>query len=318
MKPEKEIDVIEQDIASYSALLLDILLADRTTGKNIIWASDDYAYMGAAYEASKQITPVLITGNNTRVIQPRTAKAQDNQASRTRSKAEVFTPSWVCNAQNNLIDEAWFGRKNVFNTADGTAWKPVKEPIPFPDDRRRTWKKYVGARRMEITCGEAPYLVSRYDAATGHPISIRERIGLLDRKLRVVSENANDEVEWLKWTERAFQSVYGYEFQGDNLLLARENLLYTYVDYVRFYLHREPDLREMRRIATIVSWNLWQMDGTTFTVPYGRVKYNTAQMTLFDMLELPEDSCFTSPCRIKDWRSKVIVEYKSLLKEARQ
>ena len=165
-------------------------------------------------------------------------------------------------------------QKNVFNTADGTAWKPVKEPIPFPDDRRRTWKKYVGARRMEITCGEAPYLVSRYDAATGHPISIRERIGLLDRKLRVVSENANDEVEWLKWTERAFQSVYGYEFQGDNLLLARENLLYTYVDYVRFYLHREPDLREMRRIATIVSWNLWQMDGTTFTVPYGRVKDN--------------------------------------------
>ena len=27
----------------------------------------------------------------------------------------MFTPSWVCNAQNNLIDDAWFGRKGVFN-----------------------------------------------------------------------------------------------------------------------------------------------------------------------------------------------------------
>jgi hypothetical protein len=29
--------------------------------------------------------------------------------------AEVFTPSWICNAQNNLIDNTWFGRDNVFN-----------------------------------------------------------------------------------------------------------------------------------------------------------------------------------------------------------
>lgn len=28
-----------------------------------------------------------------------------------RDKAEVFTPSWVCNAQNNLVDNQWFGKK---------------------------------------------------------------------------------------------------------------------------------------------------------------------------------------------------------------
>ena len=52
--------------------------------------------------------------------------------------------------------------------------------------------------------------------------------------MRVVSENAKNEDEWLKWTVRAFQSVYGYEFQGDNLLLlARENLLHTFIDNER-------------------------------------------------------------------------------------
>ena len=41
--------------------------------------------------------------------------------------------------------------------------------------------------RMEITCGEAPYLVSRYDTTTGEPIPIGRRIGLLDRKLCVIN-----------------------------------------------------------------------------------------------------------------------------------
>ena len=59
---------------------------------------------------------------------------------------------------------------------------------------------------------------------TGETIPIAKRIGLLDRKLRVVSENTETEEEWFTWTKRAFQSVYGFEYQGDSLLLARENL----------------------------------------------------------------------------------------------
>ena len=40
-----------------------------------------------------------------------------------------------------------------------------------------------------------------------------------------------DKDEWCNWTTRAFQSVYGYEYQGDNLLLARANLLLSFVEY---------------------------------------------------------------------------------------
>lgn len=323
MQSVNGIDVIEQNIADYSYPLLNILLFDRTTGNNIIWASNDYAYMGELYEPRKPILPDLIIGNNTRLIQPRTAKTQSNQISRTRGKAEVFTPSWICNAQNNLIDEAWLGRKDVFNTSDGTTWKASKEPIIFPDSKSRTWQKYVDANRMEISCGEAPYLVSRYDASTGKMIPLQERIGLLDRKLRAVNENASDETEWLKWATRAFQSTYAYEFQGDNLLLARENLLYTFIDNIRFNLRREPTLRELKAIATIISWNAWQMDGITCTIPYGKARENPNQLTLFDIGYIdgqyePQNEAFSKLCRIKDWRSKIILEYKSLLKEVRQ
>ena len=318
MQPSNDIDVIEQNIADYSYPLLDILLFDRTTKQNIIWASDDYAYLGEFYEAKKQIMPDLVIGNNTRLIQPRTAKNQTNQLSRTRDKAEVFTPSWICNAQNNLIDEVWFGRKNVFNVPDATTWKATAEPVTFPEQKNRAWQKYVDANRMEISCGEAPYLASRYDATTGELIPLQERIGLLDRKLRIVNENVDNEKDWIEWTMRAFQSVYAYEFQGDNLLLARENLLYTFVDNICFKLCRAPTLREIKQIATIISWNLWQMDGITFTIPYGKAKDDCDQLSLFDCGTEPLDEVFSKLCRIKDWRSKVILEYKSLVKGVRQ
>ena len=52
---------------------------------------------------------------------------------------------------------------------------------------------------MEISCGEAPYLVSRYDTVTGKWIEVGDRIGILDRKIRIINENADGEQEWMKW-----------------------------------------------------------------------------------------------------------------------
>ena len=73
--------------------------------------------------------------------------------------------------------------------------------------------------------------MSRYDTVTGEEIEISRRIGLLDRKLRVLSENVDSEIEWYSWAKKAFQSIYGFEWQGDNLLLARENLLLQSSDW---------------------------------------------------------------------------------------
>ena len=89
---------------------------------------------------------------------------------------------------------------------------------------------------MEITCGEAPYLTSRYDTTNGSYINPKDRIGLLDRKLRVISENVDDKEEWMKYAKMAYQRIYGYEYQGDNLLIARENLLMTFVNSIQINL----------------------------------------------------------------------------------
>ena len=225
------IDIREDDVLALSAEVLDTLLRDHTTGRNIFWATHDYEVLGPEYDYHSEILPHLITGEHGMVIRPRVLKSKEEQTDRAKDMAEVFTPSWVCNAQNNLVDEAWFGRKDVFNVEDTTkhTWTAKPDKIEFPEGK--TWKDYVRANRMEMTCGEAPYLVSRYDTTTGEPIPLQERIGLLDRKLRVISENVDVSGDWLEWAQTAYKSIYGFEWQGDNLLLAREALLWTFIEY---------------------------------------------------------------------------------------
>lgn len=304
------IDISENEILKYGDTLLGILLFDRTTRRNIIWGTSDYEAFGDKYKAQFPITIDLITGDNRDIIQPRVYKEKNSQISRTKDKAEVFTPSWMCNEQNNLIDKTWFERDNVFNTQGDKTWVATSCPIEFDDKPRRRWKDYVDTKRLEITCGEAPYLVSRYDTVTGDYIDIKDRIGLLDRKLRVVNENTQDEAEWITWAIRAFQSVYGFEYQGDSLLLARENLLYTFIDYLRAQLNRDPSFDELKTVATIISWNLWQMDGMKFTVPYGSITEQYQQLTLEYLTgENRPEPCY---CKIRDWRSKETMTYASL------
>jgi hypothetical protein len=263
----RNIDLSEDEILSWGQGILQTLLIDRTTGHNIYWATDDYESKGEGYTFFDEITIEKITGKNARTIQPRILKTSKNQRNRSRTMAEVFTPSWICNAQNNLVDEAWFGRKDVFNVEDTTThtWQTNPNKIEFPEGK--TWKDYVRATRMEITCGEAPYLVSRYDATTGEPIPIQQRIGLLDRKLRVVSENTETSGDWLEWAQVAYKHTYGYEWQGDNLLLAREALLWTFIEYYQEKFGKRPLLKSSNYMAYIISWNLWQMDGLRCVVP---------------------------------------------------
>ncbi len=201
------IDIREDYLLALSAEVLDTLLRDHTTGRNIFWATHDYEALGPDYDYHSEILPHLITGEHGTVIRPRVLKSKEQQTYRAKDMAEVFTPSWVCNAQNNLVDEAWFGRKDVFNTevdADFKSasresgisnplqrschtWQATTGKIEFPERLRvgeqnsgmgKTWKDYVRATRMEMACGEAPYLVSRYDATTGEPIPI-ERVKFL-------------------------------------------------------------------------------------------------------------------------------------------
>lgn len=326
------IDILEESIRTLDSELLSIMLLDRTTRKNILWATDDYVNYGIGFEVFSEITPDLITGRYAMLIQPRTAKSKNAQAGRTRGKAEVFTPSWVCNKQNNLIDAQWFGRNDVFNVEGEASWTASRDTIAFQDEKKN-WKKYVDAQRLEVSCGEAPYLVSRYDTVTGEKISLRQRIGLLDRKMRIVQENAETPEEWLTWAQRAFESVYGFEYQGDNLLLARENLLYSYIEYYQARFHQMPGMQLLHKIARIISWNIWQMDGLKYVVPGSCKPEEMYQIELSEFMDLGDnatlaDTTSTCPgcaigniyrhngiyCQIMDWRSKRSQTFISMVK----
>ena len=274
--------------------VLDILLRDRTTGRHILWMTDNYKQYGIGYGEFCEITPKLILRDGMSIIKPRNEKSAEEQTIRVRDKAEVFTPSWVCNVQNNLVDEAWFGRKDVFNTQDGTIWTAT-DHVDFGE---KNWQKYVTACRLEISCGEAPYLVSRYDTTTGKHIPIRHRIGLLDRKLRVVDENCTNQ-NWYCWAKKAFQTTYGYEWSGDNLLLARQNLLFTFFDWYIERFGRLPEDDKVEEIAEIISWNIWQMDGIKFVVPCSCHEEIISE-SLFDdeVIKQPCEGCATeNACR---------------------
>ena len=301
----------ENDLLELSAEVLDILLQDHTTGRNIFWATHDYEALGKEYDYHSQILPKLITGENRMVVRPRVLKSKEEQTDRAKDMAEVFTPSWVCNAQNNLVDEAWFS------------------------DKSKTWEDYVRATCLEITCGEAPYLASRYDTTTGEPIPIYQRIGLLDRKLRVICEHVEDCNEWLEYVRVAYQNIYGYEWQGDNLLLARKALLYTFIENYQAMFKMAPTMDSIKEIAEIISWNLWQMDGLKGVVPetcHEVVSKHKAlpQLDLFST-EIPQESKpKVSPCpgcaedniykhngkycKIYDWEKNKAIRYIDLIK----
>ena len=282
--------------------VLDTLLRDHTTGKNIFWATHDYEELGSEYSYRSPILPELITGERGKVIRPRVLKSKEEQTGRAKGMAEVFTPSWICNAQNNLVDEAWFAEKD------------------------KSWKDYVRNTCLEITCGEAPYLVSRYDTTTGEPIPLDKRIGLLDRKLRVVSNNTESSGEWLEWAQVAYKNTYGYEWQGDNLLLAREALLYTFIEYYEAKFHKRPLEKSINYIAYIISWNLWQMDGLKGVVPDScKDGVTEKEMTLFGEQErmVRCEGCKKEEmrkhngkyCLIKDWANDRKIRFVDLIKE---
>lgn len=304
------------DFQSYPVnKMLKALIKDKTTKKNIIFATNVYLEYNSGITETSQLTESFLKRMGNSVIQPRVLKSQEEQAERTKKKAEVFTPSWICNKMNNHCDAEWFGRENVFNIENNdNSWSVVEDKISFPENKN--WKQYVDSNRLEITCGEAPYIVSRYDAATGELIPVQNRIGILDRKLRIVNENTDSEKDWFNWVIRAYQSVYGYEFQGDNLLIARINLLNTFVDYMQDRWNRIPTDEALKKITNIIVWNFWQMDGITGLVPFGKPKEEYKQLSLFDFIvdntKENDDDRTDVNCKIFDWRSNESIIFNSM------
>lgn len=296
----KNID-IREDYLLKKDNLLEILLQDKTTSKNILWATDSYEKMGESYLFQSEIETGLITGEFGSLIQPRAIKSKEEQTYRTRDKAEVFTPLTIVKQMNDACDSELVTEHN--------------------------WQEYVGLLKLEITCGEAPFIVSRYDPVSDSQelLPLSERVGFLDNKMRIVSKYCETAEDWLKWSKIAFQSSYGYEWQGDSLLIARENLLYTFIDYYQDKFNKTPSLELQKEIAEIIVWNIFQMDGLKYVIPMSckkEVVFVKGGETLF---EKKEDYIVEKPCegcekkisknhngeyvKIMDWKEDKIIRF---------
>lgn len=239
---------------------VDIVLNEH----HIIWATGD-----DEHGFNEEVTP-----DDLSCILTRTQKSAEARKARTKVKAEVFTPSWVCSLQNDMADDYMMGGEGIFGKAEKGIWTPSKKKVKFKNLEDRL--KFIISKRLEITCGEAPYIVQRYDATTGAEIPVIDekgryaRSGFLDRKLRVISECkelASDSETWRETAMLALKATYGYEWQGDNLLIARYNVVNDIIEWHHALFDEKPDDDYLRALYAVVSWNLWQMDGLKQTTP---------------------------------------------------
>ena len=313
------IELNDKEFAVKYPGIIEILLLDRTTKKNLIYGTSNYLSKG--HRAEDQIEYSALINAKKSLIRPRIEKSKAEQKKRSKDAAEVFTPSWVCNLQNNLVDEDWFGHKGSFNEETEQGWK-TNSKIDFGD---KSWKKYVDLERIEITCGEAPYLVSRYDAVQGTEIEVKDRIGLFDRKLRAISENTEDQKDYLSHAFTALKRVYGFDFQGDNVFLARRNLFLDFIEFYQDKFGEEPSLDSLKEAAKIISYNIFQMDGMKFVIPFSCHKEEPRQLSLFeDMMPEPEIcyGCKTGDitrhngiyATIRDWRNNKTIKFIDVMK----
>jgi hypothetical protein len=293
--------------------LLNTLLLDQTTKKNIIWGTDSYISRGQNFTPKKVITADLVTGLYDKLIQPRAAKSLQEQHFRTKEKAEVFTPLKIVDQINKQID--WSSEIGIIDQSN--------------------WQNYIRELKLEISCGEAPFIVSRYNptAHTGKLIKLNNRVGFLDRKLNVISKYCNQPKEWLDWAKEAYKASYGYEWQGDNVLIARENLLYTLIDYYEAKFGHTPSIDTQQEFAEIISWNIFQMDGLKYVIPmscHHETKVLLGELTLFgetpDTVEKSEcEGCkFNRPTKhngkyvqVMDWSKNKILKFVNLVTESK-
>ena len=186
-------------------------------------------------------------------IIPRHMKTSVDQKDRTKTKAEVFTPKSIVERMNNsLVD----------------------------------FEEYIDRKVLEVTCGEAPFLTTRYDVATGHQISCGERVGLFDRKLQMIPDGV-DKNKWTAFATRSLKATYGYEWQEDSIFLARKNLLLNVIEYYKDRFKELPNQEVIEEWANIISYNIFRMDGLTLCIPETNIKskvmnWETNKMENFD------------------------------------
>lgn len=231
------------------------------TKENILWANSSCHQIESNLRFFHQVKEKHI-----KLIVPRCMKDNEDKKKRTVSSAEVFTPQWLVSEQTQTVDQKEFDFP--FYHKKGLVTKCFVKNS-YTDTN---WYNYVSMNVLELACGEAPYLVNPYNPITGehNPVKINgkyTRIGILDKKLILVSEYCDSMIDWVAFSMVALKTTYGVEYQGDNLYLARKNILQTIMDYFSDKFGEELDEDIAGFFAEVISWNFIQLDALKGVTP---------------------------------------------------
>lgn len=237
--------------------VLETLLTDKSTRRPLVWPSGPNH--PAAWMSREDF------------LRPQLA-AEDPQA----EQAEFL--EW--NRKLNTLDAAWFGHEPAFNEESAQGWQTLSEPVAFDDPFH--WKKYVTRPVFLFQAGHGQALVFRPFAQGAEPMQYGKRMGILDRRLRIISENTREESEWLRWAESALQSLYGTDVSPLAIFQARLSALVAVREAYAQRFGGQLPVREEKYMVTTLCWNLFQMDprtGCSFPV---EEKPAPVQLSLFE------------------------------------
>lgn len=266
----------------HSIEILNLLLIDRTTNSNIIWANDNYSIFDAKeFNSKSKINVKHIVNNFGSLVIPRAFKTDILKHGRKKENAEVFTPQMIVKKQNDMI-ESQFSIEDFETT------------------------NYINKIWLEITCGEGPYITTRYNMENGKFIPLEFREGFLDRKFKKI-KYVKDKDKWFELVIKSYKATYGFEWNGDSLFIARLNLLNTFRENYIEKWELLPTDTEIITIANIISYNIFQMDGIKCIIPLSDSHKTivSKQFSLFGELEDKDEVVRNKGIRvkIKNWKT---------------
>ena len=98
------------------------------------------------------------------------------------------------------------------------------------------------------------------------------------------------------------------------MLLARENVLASVSEYYQEKFDAPLSKDQLRRAAIIIAWNIWQMNGLTYTTPFSEETIVNDQMDLFTEMGGQVELKQEIPSCIIDWQEGKVIQYQSLVK----
>lgn len=176
--------------------MLDRTRTTEDDPHNIIWATDNYIQNGPQYAEWGEISIAAVSGENGMILRPRVNKSKEEQEKRSREKAEVFTPAWICNRQNNLVDCAWFGlSESPFNTETEKGYlnAEIDKLYAWADDNMYPLEDKVISLRKEL---QSIHRAAKKASSAAERIELKKKELDLGKRLTDAQNKCNEAREY--------------------------------------------------------------------------------------------------------------------------